>query len=251
MSKISNENYIVVQGFMVNELNLKGNELMIYAIIYGFSQEERQVFTGSLQYLVDWTNSTKQTVLNCLQSLQEKELIGKNEKIINNVKFCEYYATNFNSIKKSLMGYSKNLNRGIQKNLIPIKKILPNNIENNIINNNIEDNIDKEIYKEIYKEIIDYLNLKAGTNYKSTSKFNKQKIDARLNEGYTIEDFKKVIDNKCSEWLNNDMEKYLRPETLFGTKFENYLNQKPKKRTLKDISMEEIQRAIDYERSQL
>lgn len=80
--------------------------------------------------------------------------------------------------------------------------------------------------KNIYVKVIDYLNLKAKTNYKVTSKKTQQLIQARLNEKFTSDDFKKVIDKKCTEWLGTDFEKFLRPETLFGTKFEGYLNQK-------------------------
>lgn len=83
---------------------------------------------------------------------------------------------------------------------------------------------DKEKKKEIYKSIIDRLNEKAGTNYRATSKATQSHINARLAEGYTLEDFFTVIDKKCAEWRGTDMEKYLRPETLFGSKFENYLN---------------------------
>ena len=59
-----------------------------------------------------------------------------------------------------------------------------------------------------------------------TTKNTTKHIKARINDGYTLEDFKSVIDKKCSEWLNSDMEKYLCPDTLFGSKFEKYLNQK-------------------------
>ena len=124
MSKVKNENYISIQGWMVNELNLKGNELLVYAIIYGFSQEENQKFAGSIQYLANWIGSSKQTVFNCLKSLIEKELIEKKETFINGVKFCEYQS-------KFLMGVVKIFDGGSQK-------IRPNNINNNIdyINNN-------------------------------------------------------------------------------------------------------------------
>ena len=91
-----------------------------------------------------------------------------------------------------------------------------------------------------YKEIIDYLNLKANTNYKYTTKKTKDCIKARFNEGFTLEDFKLVIDNKTNEWINTEMEKYLRPETLFGNKFESYLNQK----TTKVLSNSEKQNRI-------
>lgn len=87
----------------------------------------------------------------------------------------------------------------------------------------------------IYPEIINYLNLKAHTDYRPSSKATRRLIDARLNEKFTLEDFKKVIDIKCAEWgrlpepgeKGKDMRRYLRPETLFGTRFESYLNQKP------------------------
>jgi uncharacterized phage protein (TIGR02220 family) len=77
-----------------------------------------------------------------------------------------------------------------------------------------------------YKEIIEYLNLKTGKHYRVSSDKTKSLIKARFNENYTLEDFKRVIDNKCKEWLKNEkMNVFLRPETLFGNKFEGYLNQ--------------------------
>lgn len=76
-----------------------------------------------------------------------------------------------------------------------------------------------------YKEIVDYLNQKAGTSYKHKTKATQSHINARLNEGFTVEDFKAVIDKKTAEWKGNEkMQMYLRPETLFGSKFESYLN---------------------------
>lgn len=121
---------------------------------------------------------------------------------------------------------------------------------NNVQNSDTEIEIDKEldlekdlnIEKEIkdnagietpdplpYKEIVDYLNQKAGTNYRPSSAKTKTLIKARLNENYSFDDFKKVIDNKvidANDTKDLFQSKYLRPETLFGTKFESYLNQK-------------------------
>lgn len=88
---------------------------------------------------------------------------------------------------------------------------------------------------EMTKEILEYLNLKTKSNFRYTSKATQSKIQARLNEKYVIDDFKKVIDNKCNEWLGTEWEKYLNPETLFGTKFEKYLNQKVVKPKAKEI----------------
>lgn len=75
-----------------------------------------------------------------------------------------------------------------------------------------------------YQEIIDYLNEKAGKKFKVNDK-TKAHINARVNDGYTLSDFRAVIEKKVAEWRGTEMDKFLRPETLFGTKFESYLNQ--------------------------
>ena len=130
-NKVNRENYIVVQGWMLTDLHLKGNELLVYACIFGFSQCEGQVFNGSLQYLADWTNSTKQGVSKCLKSLTEKGYLEKTDKIINGVKFCEYYATKFNRVcNKVVWGMQQSLMGGMQQSLT--NNIAIDNIENNI-----------------------------------------------------------------------------------------------------------------------
>lgn len=83
-------------------------------------------------------------------------------------------------------------------------------------------------YVDVYKIIINYLNTKSNKNYKYSTKKTQALIHARCEDGYTIDDFKKVIDIKCADWVGTEWEQYLRPETLFGNKFEGYLNQ-PKK----------------------
>lgn len=216
MSKVKNENFIVIQGWMISELGLKGNELLVYAIIYGFSQAENQVFNGSLQYIADFVNTSKQTVINTLKRLQEKGFIEKREKYVNGVKFCEYYSKNLNGVvKKFEWGCSKNLNGGSQN-------FLPNNIDDTI-NDNKKNNIKEKIP---YDEIIGYLNTMACTRYKSITPKTRTLIKARWEEGFKEIDFITVIKKKCDSWLGTDMEKYLRPETLFGTKFEGYLNER-------------------------
>ena len=89
---------------------------------------------------------------------------------------------------------------------------------------------EKEREKEKYISIIQHLNEKAGTKYKHSSKKTQTCIHARLAEGYSVDDFKTVIDKKCADWIGTDYEMYLRPETLFGTKFESYLNAKVTKK---------------------
>lgn len=87
-----------------------------------------------------------------------------------------------------------------------------------------KDSIDKA---NIYIAVVAHLNLRAGTKYRASGQATQRHINARIAEGYTLEDFKTVIDKKCAEWKGGEMEKFLRPETLFGTKFENYLNAPP------------------------
>jgi uncharacterized phage protein (TIGR02220 family) len=78
-----------------------------------------------------------------------------------------------------------------------------------------------------YAEVVEYLNQKAGTSFKADSKETQKHIRARMDEGFTLEDFKKVIDIKVKEWgKDSKMAAFLRPSTLFGPKFESYLNQK-------------------------
>ena len=129
ISKVNERNYIVVQGWMLTELQLKGNELLIYACIYGFSQLDGQVFSGSLQYLADWTNSTRQTVISSLKSLIDKGYLEKIDKVVNGVKFCEYRATKFNGVYNSVVqGVQQSCTGGVQQSL-------PNNLDINNLEN--------------------------------------------------------------------------------------------------------------------
>lgn len=91
-------------------------------------------------------------------------------------------------------------------------------------------------FSDQVKEIVDYLNEKAGKHYKAKTDKTKRLIHARIKEGFTVSDFKKVIDNKLhDDWFVK--KGFMRPETLFGTKFEGYLNETPKK-SFKEIQEE-------------
>ena len=87
-----------------------------------------------------------------------------------------------------------------------------------------EEDKEKEVDKETYISIVEYLNQRVGANYRASTKKTQSLIHARLKEGFTLEDFQTVIDKKAKEWLTTEYEQYLRPETLFGNKFESYLN---------------------------
>lgn len=90
MGAVRDNNFYVVHGWMIDRLGLKGSELQLYAIIYGFSQTEGQQFHGGLQYLSEWTNIAKRNVIARLQSLVDKGLIEKTDVYTNGVKTCEY-----------------------------------------------------------------------------------------------------------------------------------------------------------------
>ena len=197
MGKVKNENFYTVQGWMVNELGLKGNELMIYAIIYGFSQIDDQYFTGSLQYLADWTNSTKNGVKKALDSLVEKGLLDKKDKFINRVKYCEYKAFRpaqdiqqsfIGGIQHSSIGIQQSSIGGIQQSSIGIQQSSTNNIENNNI-------LDIKENRIPYLSIRDMYNNTCVSFPKITtlSEGRKKAIRARL-KTYTLADFQLVFE---------------------------------------------------------
>ncbi|MBQ0099544.1 MAG: helix-turn-helix domain-containing protein, partial [Firmicutes bacterium] len=133
MSNVRDDNYYVIQGFMINKLKLKGNALNVFAIIYGFSQDGQSEFTGSRQYLCDFTGATKPTIDKALEELLESKLIIKHTETKNGVIFNSYKVnfdtiSNFTTDKETLQGSQETLSGGS-------KETLPNNIYN--INNNI------------------------------------------------------------------------------------------------------------------
>lgn len=182
MAKIKNENFIAIQGFMVKELGLSGNELIAYALIYGFSQDNESEFKGSLNYVAEWLNCSKTTAFNLLNKLADDGFIKKTEKTINGVKFCNYSAVKpdneelkkiklrkqirkekektersskkLNTCSKNYNGCSKKLNEGVQKvdthnnNIDNIK----NNISETIGEVHTSTNIDGEVHTSVSEE---------------------------------------------------------------------------------------------------
>ena len=151
MSEIKDENFISIQGWMVNRLNLKGNELIAYAVIYGFSQDGESMYTGSRRYLADWCGCSVKTVGNALASLVAKGLISKHDKTVNGVHLCDYSITmvgkNFpGGREKTSLGVGKNFPGGREKTSL-------HNIEDNIDVDTIEDK--KERKRHSFDAIID------------------------------------------------------------------------------------------------
>src|SRR5574344_342430 len=104
MSRGKNGSYINIQSWMVTNLKLKGNDLLVYAIIYGFSQDEESSFSGSLQYLADWCSSTRKGIQKNLKNLIDRNLIIKNTTKIQGITVCSYYATELSGVQLSCTG---------------------------------------------------------------------------------------------------------------------------------------------------
>lgn len=210
MGKIADDNFFLVSGWMLNRLNLKGAALEIFAIIYGFSQDGESEFTGSLQYLCEFTGTSRPTVIKALKELVERNYLIKNEIEINGVKFNKYKANL--QVVKNFNGGSKETLQGGSKETLHNNKSIDKELNNNII------------------YIVEYLNKKAGTAYRASNKKTQELLRGLLtgDNPYSVDDCITVIDNQYSNWKNTEWEKYIRPSTLFGPKFENYLNGRAK-----------------------
>nr|DAY98621.1 MAG TPA: replisome organizer protein [Caudoviricetes sp.] len=177
-------------------------------------------FEEEMALTIDEDVENVSVTLNYLISQNLMEVLSKTEYLLTETQ-C-------------LIGSESSVTKRVRKHRE--QKALQCNANETICNTEID--IEKEIDKEIdinkeekipYKEIIDCLNKFAKTNYRHTNQVTKDKIKARWNDGFRLNDFETVIKNKCSEWMGTDMEKYLRPKTLFGNNFESYLNQKVSK----------------------
>ena len=144
---MENTDFLNIQGWMINELNLKGNELIIYALIYGFTKDGVYEFRGSRQYMAEWTNSSVRSVQNVVNSLVNKGMIEKNNHInkYGSLETSGYKAINVPKLssEKSSSPLEKKVHEGSKKSSSPLEKKVHegseksshNNIDNNISNN--------------------------------------------------------------------------------------------------------------------
>lgn len=130
------KNFITVQGWMAQNLNLKGNNLLTFALIFGFCQDKESQFKGSLKYICEWLQCSRGTAMNALSFLVENDMIVKKVISKNLVTFNEY--TISERVVQILNGGGTNIERGGGTKIEP----------NNIVLNNIEDNNTLNIKKE-------------------------------------------------------------------------------------------------------
>ena len=185
MSKVKDENYFQVSGWMLNRLGLKGVALQVFSIIYGFSQDGECFFTGSLQYLMDFTNASKPTVIKALKELVDQKFVLKVENEMNGVKFNKY-RVNLPVVKNFNQGSQETLPGGSQVSLPGgSKETLPNNIPP--INNSLIEKV-KEVIDLYHTICVSYPKVKV------ISAAREKAVLARL-DTYSLEDMRTVFEN--------------------------------------------------------
>ena len=210
MSQKNGANYVVLyQMLALKTMNTNGKLCCeIGEVIIPFDPEK-------IQRECKWFDID--TIRVAIELYSKLGLVYKNKDgILQITRFEELVGSETYWAKQKRLERNKDTGQSldnVQNTLISNISISNNLISNNNINNNI------------YKEIIDYLNEKAKTKYRQVEN-NYKHIRARINEGFSLEDFKLVIDKKCKEWIGTEFERYLTPETLFRpSNFEKYLNQ--------------------------
>ena len=226
MSKLTvKENtYVNIQAFMVNDLHLSGNELIVYAVIYGFSQDENSWFVGSRSYLAAWCQTSEKSVTNNIKKLLAKGLLRKRTKTEHGCTFNDYQA-----VVPSSTGGKKVPSTREESSLGTGEESSPHTLDDHTSSENNSSSVP-------IAEIIAHLNEVTGKNYSPKSKDTVEKVNARWSEYSNVpyEErlamFLGMIDTMLICWKGTKREPYLKPSTLFKpTKFEGYVNMTPKK----------------------
>ena len=209
---LKNKNYTVMSNFHLKEKNMSLKAKGLLCLMLSLPEN----WDFSISGLVAICKENETSIKTALDELRSFGYLKINKKLPSETKSGR--------IEYEYLVYESN--QGVEKQGVENQGVEIQGVENqgqlNIDNkNNNKYNID-------YKYIINYLNEKAGTKYKHTPADTQKHIRARFADGFTIEDFIQVIDNMVLKWKGTEWEQYLRPKTLFGTKFENYLNIKNK-----------------------
>ena len=214
---INDGNYITIQGWMRTELNLSGNELIVYAIIYGFSQNKQGEFTGSAQYLADWVGCTRRTIMSILNKLVENGTISKTETVLNNnEKRVSYQAER--GCEKISQGV-KNFHRGCEK---ISHNININNNTNNITRdtNNVHSCSEspEETPEEFFERAWQYYPNKRGKG--QVSEKSKERL---MSHGW--DNVKRAIDRYLEDLKKDEWRKAQNGSTFFNSGYIDYLDE--------------------------
>lgn len=220
---------------IIDEMTPEDRYFMLY-ILSNPHTNQVGCYEISIRDISKETGYTEESVRKLLERFEKKLKVAKYSKKTKELLVLNWYKYNWTSspkvracIEKELKSVKNNeFKEYIHSVCIPYTYPMHTHTQEEKEEEQEEEKEQTEEQEKnnIYKSIIDYLNQKTSKNFKSTSQETRNKINARLNNGFSLEDFKKVIDTKTNEWKNDKtMCKYLRPETLFGTKFESYLNE--------------------------
>lgn len=226
-----NKNFTVMSNLHLRdkELSLKGKGLL--SIMLSLPEDWDYTIDG----LTSLCKERKPTIIATLNELKEAGYLVIEKKMPGQSKNGRIdYEYNIYEIPQT-KAENSSLEKTSAENSMLELQALENRIQQNTNKKNTykqnkeEQNSPSESIYSRVSEILAFLNEKAHTAYRATTRKTQVLIEARLKDGFTVEDFKKVISNKCTEWMGTEWEKFLRPETLFGTKFENYLNAPPRR----------------------
>lgn len=206
---------------------LSNNAKMLYMLLFdrlelslknGWHDKEGNIFQyyTNDQLMIDLNCNSNKTIIKIKKELKDAGLMTEVRQGMNLPNRIYLEALN-GSVKNIFQEVQKVHLGSVENTLSEVQKVHTIKTENT----KTENNNNKLL---ICKEVISYLNLKAKKNFKFDTASHHKFIKARLKEGYTLEDFKKVVDIMSAKWIGTEYEQYLQPQTLFGNKMDNYLN---------------------------
>ena len=183
--------------------------------------------------LEDWQTEfpfwSTMTIRRTLTNLEKQKVIRIGN--FNKKKFdkTKWYTIEYQCVNRRCVQYEQTMCSNRTDGCVQFEQTYTREYtETTTENNGSKEKPLKVVWTEETKYIIDYLNKRTGKKYSVKTKKTAQLVHKLLDNGFTVEDFERVIDIKCKQWLNNEkMNQYLRPRTLFSEKFEDYLNEAP------------------------
>ena len=230
-----NEPPLQVLPSLAKEIGL--NEAIMLQQMHYWLLKSANEFTGVKWFyktLEEWQTEfpfwSAMTIRRILGSLEKQKIIkigNFNKKKFDKTKWytIDYQRVNRRSVQNEQTMCADCTDGYVQNEQTYTREYTESTTENNNVS---EEKPSKVVWTDETNHIIGYLNRRAGKNYSAKTKKTAQLIHKLLDNGFTVEDFERVIAVKCSQWLNNEkMNQYLRPRTLFSEKFEDYLNEAP------------------------
>lgn len=212
------------------------NEAIMLQQIHYWLLKSGNEFEGSKWFyktLEEWQTEfpfwSAMTIRRTLGSLEKQKIIkigNFNKKKFDKTKWytIDYERVNRRCVQNEQTMCSNRTDGCVQNEQTNTRDYQKSTAENNVS----EEKPTKVVWTDETNHIIDYLNKRTGKKYSVKTKKTAQLVHKLLDNGFTVEDFERVIDIKCKQWLNNEkMNQYLRPRTLFSEKFEDYLNEAP------------------------